>query len=269
MFSRLTRLSTPISRVIVPNRNFSERLIKLNELTNIEGAVKKRKRWGRGIGSGRGKTSGHGHQFSRSTPRGFEGGQTPLYKRFPKIGFHNPNERDFQEVNLETVQEFIDQGRLKVPTNFFLTMRDLVHCGMLKDVKDGVKLLAKGKEKLRTPVHFEVSAASVEAIKAVEANGGTVTCSHFNSLALRSLIKPYKYHILPQRARPTPKLMQYYLNKDKSGYLAPEIQVRNLQLFGALNSEPRLREEHAAFMAVRRKQMAEERAKKNQTVAKA
>ncbi|RYH28284.1 hypothetical protein EON65_12760 [archaeon] len=49
-----------------------------------------RKRWGRGIGSGKGKTSGHGHQKSRSTPRAYEGGQTPFYKRFPKIGFHNP-----------------------------------------------------------------------------------------------------------------------------------------------------------------------------------
>lgn len=49
-----------------------------------------RRRWGRGVGSGRGKMSGHGHQFSRSTPMGFEGGQTPMYKRLPKIGFYNP-----------------------------------------------------------------------------------------------------------------------------------------------------------------------------------
>ena len=52
--------------------------------------ISQRRRWGRGVGSGRGKMSGHGHQKSRSTPRAFEGGQTPLYKRLPKIGFHNP-----------------------------------------------------------------------------------------------------------------------------------------------------------------------------------
>ena len=51
--------------------------------------LKKRRRWGRGVGSGRGKTCGFGHQKSRSTPRGFEGGQTPLYRRLPKIGFYN------------------------------------------------------------------------------------------------------------------------------------------------------------------------------------
>jgi len=55
-----------------------------------------RKRWGRGIGSGKGKTCGWGHQKSRSTPRAFEGGQTPLYKRLPKIGFHNHTARDMQ-----------------------------------------------------------------------------------------------------------------------------------------------------------------------------
>ena len=89
----------------------TERLLVINELTNLPGAKKKvflifgipfvfiwldhfnfdkRKRWGRGVGSGRGKTCGFGHQKSRSTPRGFEGGQTPLYRTRPKIGFHNP-----------------------------------------------------------------------------------------------------------------------------------------------------------------------------------
>lgn len=71
-------------------KNFStERLIRLDNLTPNPKAFKVRKRVGRGPGSGLGKTSGRGHQFSRSTPRGFEGGQTPLYKLFPKIGFNN------------------------------------------------------------------------------------------------------------------------------------------------------------------------------------
>jgi large subunit ribosomal protein L15 len=67
----------------------TQRLIRLDQLQRIPEAWKTRKRVGRGTGSGLGKMSGYGHQHSRVTPRGFEGGQTPLYKLFPKIGFHN------------------------------------------------------------------------------------------------------------------------------------------------------------------------------------
>jgi hypothetical protein len=96
--------------------------------------------------------------------------------------------------------------------------------------------------------------ASEEAIKRVEEVGGTVTCVHLNRLALRALVQPFKFDLFPWRARPTPKLMQYYLDKTKSGYLSPEIQVRNLKLFGALTSETAVRAEHAAFMAYKRHQ---------------
>lgn len=99
-------------------------------------------------------------------------------------------------------------------------------------------------------------------MKTIEAAGGTVTCVHFNDLALRALIKPYKFDLLPLRARPTPKLMQYYLNKDKSGYLSPEIQIRNMKLFGYVTSETMLREEHDNFMTYKRKQWEAERLKK-------
>ena len=97
-------------------------------------------------------------------------------------------------------------------------------------------------------MHLEVSQASEEAIKAVENAGGTVTCTHFNTLALRALIKPYKFVTLPRRARPPPKLMGYYLDRTKCGYLSPEIQIRNLKLFGCLTSEKTLRAEHDDFM---------------------
>jgi hypothetical protein len=115
---------------------------------------------------------------------------------------------------------------------------------------------------LKVPIHLEVSRASSEAIKTVEAVGGTVTCVHFNELALRALLKPYKFDILPNRARPNPKSIQYYLNKDKSGYLSPEIQSRNLMLFGAVTSEAMLRDEHDSFMTTRRHQWDIERAEK-------
>jgi hypothetical protein len=83
--------------------------------------------------------------------------------------------------------------------------------------------------------------------------GGTVTAVHFNTLALRALLMPYKFELLPWRARPAPKLMQFYLDKENAGYLSPEIQKRNLQLFGSVTSEMQLRKEHEAFMAYQRK----------------
>ena len=115
-------------------------MLILNCLTSF---YLQRKRWGRGIGSGRGKNCGYGHQFSSSTPRGFEGGQTPLYKRLPKIGFHNFNKKDIEIVNLYKVQEFIDMGRLQPKPNAMITIRDLLACGLISRAREGVKLLAK------------------------------------------------------------------------------------------------------------------------------
>lgn len=115
---------------------------------------------------------------------------------------------------------------------------------------------------MKTTLHLEVSRASEAAIEAVEKAGGTVTCVHLNALALRALVKPYKFDILPNRARPSPKLMQYYLDTKKAGYLSPEIQQRNLKLFGTITSEQGLREEHAKFMAVKRVAWAKEREEK-------
>jgi large subunit ribosomal protein L15 len=103
-----------------------------------------------------------------------------MYKRFRKLGFHNPNKKDFQTVSLEKIQEYIDMGRLTPKPNTLLTMRDLVYSGIVNRAKEGIKVLATGKEKLTSPIHLEVTSASLEAIKAVEAAGGTVTAVHFN-----------------------------------------------------------------------------------------
>ena len=101
--------------------------------------------------------------------------------------------------------------------------------------------------------------ASESAIKAVEAVGGTVTCVHFNTLALRSLIKPYAFSMLPLRARPNPKIINYYLDVNKCGYLSPEIQIRNMKLFGTVTSEERYRTEHERFMNTRRTELKQVR----------
>eukprot|EP01038_Epipyxis_sp_PR26KG_P009570 gene9570-12891_t len=243
--------------IVIRGLSTSKRILVLNDLTHIKEGHKKRKRWGRGIGSGRGKNSGHGHQKSRSTPRAFEGGQTPLYKTRPKIGFHNHNGLDLQILNLDRLQSFIDMGRLKPKENMFTTMRDLYTYGLVSQVKEGIKLLAKGKEKFKSPIHLEVSYASAEAIKAVEAAGGTVTCVHFNRLALRAMMKPINFIYFPWRARPPPRMIDYYLNSEHSGYLAPEIQIRNIKLFGAATSEPMMRKEHANYLVLLRKKIAD------------
>jgi len=107
---------------------------------------------------------------------------------------------------------------------------------------------------LTSKIHIEVSFASENAISTIEKLGGTVTCVHFNKLALRALIKPYKFDILPRRARPPPKIMDYYLDRTKAGYLSPEIQIRNLQLFGSVTSEDTLRDEHEKYMIYKRQE---------------
>jgi hypothetical protein len=112
----------------------------------------------------------------------------------------------------------------------------------------------QGKSQFKTPIHLEVSFASKHAISAVEAVGGSVTCVYFNELALRALMKPYKFEILPNRARPSPKIINYYLDPSKCGYLSPEIQLRNIKRFGFVTSEERYRQEHEEFMEGKRKE---------------
>ncbi len=133
-------------------------------------------------------------------------------------------------INLGKLQDFVDMGRLS--TERTLTMKDLVEAGVatMSSVKHGMKLLAKGKERLRSPLKLEVSRASQSAIEALEAVGGEVTTVHFNRLALRALMKPHKFELLPKRARPPPKLLPYYTNYKNRGYLSLEIQLKNMNL---------------------------------------
>ena len=194
---------------------------------------------GRGIGSSKGKTCGKGHKGQKSRSGGgpsprFEGGQTPFYKRIPKRGFTNKHAQPMVPINVGTLQDYIDMGRLKVSNGLNqqpLTMKDLVEAGITKNssIKHGIKLLAKGKERLRSPIKIEISRASTSAIEAIEKAGGEITTVHYNRLALRALLKPEKFEVIPKRARPPPKLMQYYTDYDKRGYLSPEVQLKKVK----------------------------------------
>ena len=197
----------------------SSSFLRLNSLAPSPGSTRQTKRVGRGIGSGRGKTSTRGHkgQLSRSgatPPLGFEGGQTPLGRRLPKRGFHNPRSVEYAPLNLGAVVDLLAGGRLPpgVGTDPAtpLTMRHLVATGALsKKTVHGVKLLARGAAKLATPLHIEVSAVSPAARAAVDAAGGAVTAVYYNALNLRALLRPgwpmTRGRAVPGPASPPPK----------------------------------------------------------------
>jgi large subunit ribosomal protein L15 len=149
--------------------------MKLNELSDNDGARKSRKRVGRGIGSGTGKTAGKGHKGQKSRSgvaiKGFEGGQMPLHRRLPKRGFKNIFAKRFVAVNLGRLQEAIDAGKLDAKAD--IDAAALKAAGLLKNPRDGVRLLAKGE--LKAKVNVTVAGASKAALQAVEKAGGNVT----------------------------------------------------------------------------------------------
>jgi large subunit ribosomal protein L15 len=149
--------------------------MKLNEITDNKGAHYRYKRVGRGIGSGKGKTSARGGKGQTARTgvalNGFEGGQTPLHRRLPKRGFRNTEfQKEFHIVNLGRLQTAIDAGKLKADAT--VDGAALVAAGLLRRTGDGVRLLAKGE--LKTALTIEVAGASGAAVAAVEKAGGKV-----------------------------------------------------------------------------------------------
>ena len=149
-------------------------MTKLNELHDNEGAHKKRMRIGRGGGSGKGKTGGRGVKGQKARTghgmQAFEGGQMPLHMRMPKRGFNNIHRLRHVEVNLGRLQQAIDAGRLDAKGT--IDGASLVAAGVLRRVRDGVRLLAKGE--IKAKLSLKVAGASKAAIAAVEKAGGSV-----------------------------------------------------------------------------------------------
>ncbi len=143
--------------------------MKLHELKPAEGSRRERNRVGRGQGSGNGKTSGRGHkgQKARSGGKvrlGFEGGQTPLFRRIPKRGFKNVNRVEYAIVNVDSLNRFEDDA--------VVTPVELVEAGLVKAEKDGIKILGNGK--LERKVTVKAHKFSQSAKEAIETAGGTV-----------------------------------------------------------------------------------------------
>ena len=147
--------------------------MKLNEIKDNEGARKSAKRVGRGIGSGSGKTSGHGQKGQKSRSgvaiNGFEGGQMPIYRRLPKRGFNNPFAKEFAVVNLDTIQKAIDAGKLNAEA---IDVDALLNSGIISKKLDGVRLLARGA--ITSKAVISVNSASKAAVEAVAKAGGEV-----------------------------------------------------------------------------------------------
>lgn len=148
--------------------------MQLNQIGDNKGAKRPRKRIGRGIGSGLGKTAGRGHKGQKSRSgvaiKGFEGGQMPLHRRLPKRGFNNISRKIYRVVNIGQLQQAVDAGRLdaKQPVD----AAAIVAAGLVKNPRDGIRLLAKGE--LKAKLTISVAGASKTAIAAVEKAGGKV-----------------------------------------------------------------------------------------------
>ncbi|KAM0805026.1 ribosomal protein L18e/L15P [Usnea florida] len=197
-FLNLLRVSPPISR---PGPEISTFLVPflyaqkrdahiLMKLADNPSALHKKIRRGRGPSSGKGKTSGRGHKGQKQhgkVPRGFNGGQTKDEVVHGKRGDHKFSNFsvDMQPLNLSKLQDWVNQGRLDPSKP--ITIKELRQSRCVTNIKDGVKLLAKGSEELKAPLNVIISRASAKAIAAVEAAGGSVITRYYTAFAVRRI----------------------------------------------------------------------------------
>ncbi len=147
--------------------------MKLNEIRDNSGSTHYKKRLGRGIGSGLGKTSGRGHKGQKargSVAPGFEGGQNPLYRRMPKRGFNNYNAKKYFVINIGSIQSFIDEKR--IDTSKTLELSYLLEQGIAKGVYSGLRVLGEGE--LKDKISIKAEHATAKAKEAIEKAGGSV-----------------------------------------------------------------------------------------------
>ncbi|KAK5581117.1 hypothetical protein RB653_001145 [Dictyostelium firmibasis] len=179
--------------------------VSLNNLRDNPGAVTRKVRVGRGIGSGRGKTStrGHGGQKARAghnIPRAFEGGQTQLFKKMRKYGFSNAKfERVLNPINFNILDRLIKENRLNPEET--ITMKHLFDANCTGAIKHGIKLLSNGKENFKHKINIELSGFSESARKTIEDLGGVAQNVYYDRVGLRFLFKPHKFDFVPKRAR--------------------------------------------------------------------
>jgi ribosomal protein L15, bacterial/organelle len=138
--------------------------MELNKLNDNDGAKSSKKRLGRGVGSGLGKTSGKGHKGQKSRSgvsiKGFEGGQMPIHRRLPKRGFNKHNRKVYRILNLGDLQTVIDNGKIDIKKEINNSV--ILSAGVIKNLKDGIRILARGK--ITSKVNILVDGASKNAV---------------------------------------------------------------------------------------------------------
>ncbi|KAG4439844.1 hypothetical protein IFR05_004693 [Cadophora sp. M221] len=241
----------PLSAFLLPFMQARNASI-LGSLSDNPGAYNKRIRRGRGPSSGKGKTSGRGHKGQKAhgkVPARFQGGQTPQEIVQGVRGFENRFSVEMSPINLNKIQEWIDQGRID-PTQP-ITLKELVETRCMHGIKDGVKLLARGKGDLKTPINILVSRASTAAIEAVEAAGGKVTTRYYTKPSIKRILQGESvssFQPLGMTAPPTEgespilsalptnrflyrlpdptsrKDLEYYRDSNKRGYLSHQVE---------------------------------------------
>ena len=154
--------------------------MELNKLNDNDGAKSSKKRLGRGVGSGLGKTSGKGHKGQKSRSgvsiKGFEGGQMPIHRRLPKRGFNKHNRKVYRILNLGDLQKVIDNGKIDIKKEINNSV--ILSSGVIKNLKDGIRILARGK--ITSKVNILVDGASKNAIEQVEKAGGNLALNKKN-----------------------------------------------------------------------------------------
>ena len=154
--------------------------MELNKLNDNNGAKSPKKRLGRGVGSGLGKTSGKGHKGQKSRSgvsiKGFEGGQMPIHRRLPKRGFNKHNRKVYRILNLGDLQKVIDNGKIDIKK--VINSSVILSSGVIKNLKDGIRILARGK--ITSKVNILVDGASKNAIEQVKKVGGNLAVTEKN-----------------------------------------------------------------------------------------
>ena len=148
--------------------------MKLNEFQDLKQISKSKKRIGRGIGSGIGKTSGKGHKGQKSRSgvaiKGFEGGQMPIHRRLPKRGFNNIFRKEYIPINIGSIQKLLDEK--KIPSNKTLDTEIFVKAGLVKKGSSQIKILGTGT--LKNKVDIVASGFSKNAKTKIEKVGGKI-----------------------------------------------------------------------------------------------
>jgi large subunit ribosomal protein L15 len=216
------------------NLTFARCVSGLGNLSPAPGATRQRNRVGRGPGSGRGKTSGRGQKGQKARGKvksWFEGGQTPITKLFPKIGFRSQVPKP-EFINLSDIQRLIDIGRLDCSRP--ITMRELYRTRFFSNLDDGIKILAGTTNKFTAKIDISTTSATKGAIDRIEQLGGSYRAEYYTPLGMKTLTRPEailrKFGRIPLRARPVDrKSIEYYRDPERRGYLvgapgAPKIK---------------------------------------------